>query len=245
MNRNGAPDLRVFDELDALTLHAAEAAAAIIDECVQRQGGCALALSGGNTPRPLYALLASRFRDRIPWAQVHVFWGDERFVPATDANSNYRMATATLLDHVPCPTQNIHPMPTHAKSPEAAARDYEQTLRDYSGGDWPSLDLNILGLGADGHTASLFPGSPALDEQVGWVAAVQAPADPPSRLTLTLPALVRASHIHVLVTGTAKAQALRDVLSGTADPRIHPAAGLLAASGELIWWVDRDAAGLL
>jgi 6-phosphogluconolactonase len=245
MNGNGASVLRVFDDLDALTGQAAEAAAAIIGECVQRNSRCALALSGGHTPRPLYALLASRFRDRIPWAQVHVFWGDERFVPATHPDSNYRMATATLLDHVPCPTENIHPMPTHAKSPEAAAQDYEQTLRNFSAGDWPHLDLNILGLGADGHTASVFPGSPALEEQVRWVAAVQAPADPPTRLTLTLPALVRAGHIHVLVTGAAKAQALRDVLSGAADPRIHPAAGLLAASGELTWWVDRDAAGLL
>jgi 6-phosphogluconolactonase len=124
-------------------------------------------LSGGNTPRTLYGLLASEFRDQIPWAHVHVFWGDERYVSPDDPDSNYRMAKETLLDHVPCPAGNVHPMPTNFPSADAAARDYENTLRNYFGTDWPHFDLSLLGLGEEGYTASLFPGSPALGELDG------------------------------------------------------------------------------
>jgi len=208
---------------------------------VRGAGRCSLVLSGGNTPRTLYGLLASEFRDQIPWADVHVFWGDERYVSPDDPDSNYRMAKETLLDHVPCPPGNIHPMPTHFRSADAAARDYEKTLRSCFGGEWPHFDLSLLGLGEEGHTASLFPGSPALGELTRWVVAVETVADPPLRLTLTLPALTRAANIYVLVAGSNKASALHHVLSGVPDPNAYPAAGVRTTEATLIWWVDREA----
>jgi 6-phosphogluconolactonase len=242
VERKVKPDLRVFSDVNELSLRAAEAVARTINDAVRSAGRCSLVLSGGNTPGTLYGLLASQFRAHIPWARVHVFWGDERYVPPGDAQSNYRMAKETLLDHVPCPAANVHPMLTHFPDPDAAARDYDAMLRRYFSGEPPAFDLVLLGLGAEGHTASLFPGSPALAESTRWVLAVTAPADPPSRLTLTFAALNRAANTYFLVTGSNKARALHDILTGTADPNTCPAAGVRLAGGTLIWWVDRDAA---
>ena len=243
LEQKAKADLRVFADVHELSLRAAQAAVRTINDSVRASGGCSVVLSGGNTPRMLYTLLASEFRDQIPWAQTHVFWGDERYVSPHDPESNYRMAKETLLDHVPCPPRNIHPMPTHFPSADAAARDYEKTLRNYFGADWPRFDLCLLGLGEEGHTASLFPGSPALGELTRWVVAVETPADPPLRLTLTLPALTGAANIYVLVAGSKKASALRHVLSGVPDPNAYPAAGVRSTKGRLTWWVDKEAAG--
>jgi 6-phosphogluconolactonase len=236
------PDVRVFTDVNELSMQAGQAAVRTINESVRGAGRCSLVLSGGNTPRTLYGLLASEFRDQIPWAHVHVFWGDERYVGLDDPDSNYRMAKETLLDHVPCPAGNVHPMPTHFPSADAAARDYENTLRNYFSTDWPHFDLSLLGLGEEGHTASLFPGSSALGELARWVVAVETPADPPLRLTLTLPAITRAAHTYVLVAGSRKATALQHVLTGVPDPTTYPAAGVRLTEGTLIWWVDRGAA---
>ena len=167
------PDLRVFVDANELSLRAAEAAVRLINDSARAHGRFSVALAGGNTPRSLYRLLASQFRGQIPWTKVHVFWGDERYVPSGDPHSNYRMARETLLDHVPCPAGNVHPMPTHLSDPDVAARDYEKTLRDYFSEEWPHFDLVLLGLGEEGHTASLFPRSPALEEKQRWVIAVE------------------------------------------------------------------------
>jgi 6-phosphogluconolactonase len=237
------PDVRVCADLNELSRRAAESAVNTINDAVRRHGRCSLALSGGSTPRTLHGLLASEFREQIPWTDLHVFWGDERYVPADDPDSNYRMARETLLDLVPCPARNVHPMPTRFPLPDTAAQDYEATLRAHFGNDWPRFDLILLGLGEEGHTASLFPGSPALEEQTRWVVAVTVPAKPPVRLTLTLPVLTRASNIHVLVTGSKKAGALEHVLADKPDPNTYPAAALRSTGGALIWWVDREAAG--
>jgi 6-phosphogluconolactonase len=242
MERSVKPDLRIFQGIDELSLRAAEAVVGTINDVVGSTGACSLVLSGGSTPRTLYGLLASRFREQIPWLYVHVFWGDERYVPPDDAQSNYRMAKETLLNHVPCPHANVHPMPTHFSDPDAAARDYEATLKEYFASESPRFDLVLLGLGPEGHTASLFPGSPALQERTRWVVAVTAPAEPPIRLTLTLPALTRAANTFFLVTGLDKAQALDHVLVGPADPNMYPAAGVRPVEGTLIWWVDQEAA---
>jgi 6-phosphogluconolactonase len=236
------PDVRICADVNELSRRAAETAVRTVDEAVRGHGRCSLVLSGGSTPRTLYGLLASEFRDRIPWTHVHVFWGDERYVLPQDPDSNYRMAKEALLDHVPCPAGNIHPMPTHFPSPGAAAQDYERTLRSYFGTDSPRFDLILLGLGEEGHTASLFPGSPALGERTRWVLAVKTHARPPLRLTLTLPALTRAATIYVLVAGPKKARALHHVLAVIPDPNAYPAAGLRSTEGTLIWWVDREAA---
>jgi 6-phosphogluconolactonase len=238
-----APDVRVFADLNALSAAAAEALSATLNHAVRADGRGSLVLSGGSTPRTLYKLLASAWCDQIPWGAVHLFWGDERYVPHTDPHSNYRLAKETLLDHVPCPPTNIHPMPTDFADPNAAARAYDATLQHYFGDGPPQFDLVLLGLGEEGHTASLFPRSPALAERTRWTVAVTAPADPPRRLTLTMPALVHAATIHFLVAGSNKAHALSQVLKASADPTLYPAAGVQSDAGMVIWWVDQDAAG--
>ena len=222
---NMKPDLRVCADLADLSRRAAEAMVGTINEAVQTRGMCSLVLSGGSTPRALYRLLASPYRAEIPWAHVQVFWGDERYVPPEDSRSNYRMAKEALLDDVPCPPANIHPMPTRFPSADAAARDYEQTLRSHFVEEWPRFDIVLLGLGDDGHTASIFPGSLALAERTRWVVAAQAPVGPHVRLTLTLPALTRACAVFVLVAGATKAEALRHVLEGAGDAAAAPKAG--------------------
>ena len=235
-------DLRVAADLHELSSQVAAAMVPAIDDAVRKAGACSLALSGGDTPKELYRLLASTFRDRIPWDRVHVFWGDERYVPLDHPDSNYRMARETLLDHVPCPAANIHPMPTQAPSPEVAARDYTRALEEHFGVDGPRFDVNLLGMGADAHTASVFPGSPAVHEHARWVMSVESPAAPATRLTLTLRALTRSANIYVLVAGTNKARALRHALDPASDPGTYPAAGLRQSRGRVIWWADRDAA---
>ena len=199
----------------------------------------------GETPRELYRLLGSTFRDQIPWERIHVFWGDERYVDHGHPDSNFRMARETLLNHVPCPVEHIHPMPTHFPSAEMAAQDYERTLREHFGSDGPAFDLNLLGVGEDGHTASIFPGSAALTDDAHWVMGAETHAEAPNRLTLTLAALTRSANLYVLVAGRRKATALRQVLSANPDPNAYPAAGLRRSKGTLIWWADGEAvAGL-
>jgi 6-phosphogluconolactonase len=242
---NPAPQVRVCADLADLSRRAADAMARAIIDAVQTRGTCSVVLSGGSTPRPLYRLLASQYRAGIPWAHVQLFWGDERYVPPEDPRSNYRMAREALLDDVPCPSGNIHPMPTHFPSADTAAREYERTLRTHFAEDSPRFDVVLLGLGDDGHTASLFPGSLALAERTRWVVAAQAPGDPRCRLTLTLPALVSAAAVHVLVAGAAKAKPLRSVLEGAGDWIKYPAAGIRRGTGSVTWWADRDAAALV
>jgi 6-phosphogluconolactonase len=237
-------DVRLCEDLADVSRQAAEAAVATINDSVRRTGTCSIALSGGNTPRALYRLLASECRTRIPWTHVQIFWGDERYVAADDPRSNYRMARETLLDHVPCPPANVHPMPTAFPTAELASRDYERTLRGCFAGEWPRFDLVLLGIGDDGHTASLFPGSLALAEKTRWVVAAQAPVEPHVRLTLTLPALTRAAAVYVLAAGAAKAAALRHVLDGAGDWIKYPAAGLRLEAAPVIWWADREAMAL-
>lgn len=225
--------------------HASAAAAAVgvINQAVAVRGSCSLALSGGSTPVPFHRLLATEFAEQVPWGNVHVFWGDERYVPHSDARSNYGMARRTLLDHVPCPSENIHPMPTSGPSSSDAALEYEHTLRKHFSGGVPRFDLMVLGIGIDGHTASLFPHSPALREKSRWVLAVTAEADVRQRLTLTLPVITRAVHTFVIVTGAEKAAAVELARSARTDPADCPAAALQKSEGEVAWWLDAAAAG--
>ncbi|HZU89716.1 MAG TPA: 6-phosphogluconolactonase [Stellaceae bacterium] len=204
-------------------------------------GRFAIALSGGSTPRPLYRLLAEPpFRDALPWPRIHWFWGDERFVPWDDKDSNYGMVRAALLAHVPVPPQNIHGIATEG-DPGMAARAYEQVLKSYYGADRldparPLFDVQLLGLGADGHTASLIPGTRVLDERERWVAEVTG-GRPEARITLTYPALESSRHTAFLVAGADKREALARVLAGD---RTLPA-GRLAPQGDLVWFVDKEA----
>lgn len=184
-------------------------AAWMLELAVAKDGTFAVCLSGGNTPRRLYECLAEPpYRDQFPWPRTHWFWGDERFVPHDDARSNYRMALEALLSHAPIPPSNIHPIPTEGPDPAAAASDYERTLKSFYGTDRleqarPLFDINLLGLGTDGHTASLFPGSPVLAEQDRWAAAVVG-VKPEARITLTYPALESSRQAAFLVAGKEK-----------------------------------------
>ncbi|MEJ0026300.1 MAG: 6-phosphogluconolactonase [Rhizomicrobium sp.] len=202
-----------------------------------KDGAFALCLSGGATPRRLYELLGEPpFRDSFPWSRTHLFWGDERFVPPDDPRSNYRMVREALLSRVDIPAANVRPIPTQGLSPDDAAQRYERVLRGFhrADPDSPLFDVTLLGLGPDGHTASLFPGSAVLEERERWVAP-GAGAEP--RITLTYPALENSRHVAFLVDGAAKRDILARVLGGDAA---LPAARL-KPRGELRWFVDRAA----
>jgi len=168
-----------------------------------------LVLSGGGTPRRLYELLAGPpYRDVFPWYRTHLFWGDERFVPRDDESSNYRMVREAMLSRAPIPATNIHPVPTEGLTPEAGALDYERELKSFYGAERldrarPLFDVILLGLGPDGHTASLFPDTAVLEERERWVAAAVGPK-PPTRITLTYPALESSRHVAFLVAGKEK-----------------------------------------
>jgi 6-phosphogluconolactonase len=204
-------------------------------------GRFAICLSGGSTPRRLYQLLAeSPYRDSLPWERVQWFWGDERFVPRDHPESNYGMTHAAMLAHVSTPPQNVHGIPTTG-TPEDAARTYERTLKSYYEAESldparPLFDVQLLGLGPDGHTASLIPGTNALEERQRWAIPVVG-ARPETRITLTYPPLESSSHTAFLVAGSDKREILARVLSG--DQSL-PAARLNPV-GELIWFVDAAA----
>lgn len=208
----------------------------------------AIALSGGSTPRPLYERLAEPpARDEIDWSRVEVFWSDERCVPPDDERSNYRMAREALLDHVPLGETQIHRMRGEDPQPERAAAEYERGLRwalGSSGERPPRLDLVLLGLGADGHTASLFPGSPAVVSE-RLVAAVRHAGDPRprvDRLTLTPVAIGAAREVVFMVAGKEKVEAVAATLEGPRDPTRWPAQALRPVDGRATWILDRHAA---
>lgn len=220
----------------------------LAQEAVDRRGVFHWALSGGNTPRLLYRRLAEpTLAGRMPWSQMHVWWGDERNVPPTHEQSNYRMAHEALLAHVPIPESNVHRFLTEL-GPEAAADAYQAELRRLIPAlpdAPPALDLILLGMGEDGHTASLFPHTGALQEQTRLVVSNPVPALQTTRLTLTLPVLNAAAHILVLVSGAGKADTLRQVLSGPYRPEDLPVQAVRPSLGRLTWLVDAAAASRL
>ncbi len=212
------------------------AAAAAIAGDLRRgmeQRDATIALSGGETPRDTYRRLAD---GDLPWERIQVYWADERYVPHDSGDSNYRMARETLLDLVPIPECNVHSMPTDAPHPEDAAGAYEEALWDQFG-EGLGFDVIVLGIGGDGHVASLFPGSSALGERERRVVPSEAPDEPRQRLTLTLPVINAARAVHFLVTGASKHRALRCALDGGDCP----AALVQPTGGTLTWWVDAAA----
>jgi 6-phosphogluconolactonase len=229
----------------ALAQEAAQRFSHMAKEAVASRGRFSVALSGGSTPAALYNLLAEEpYRGQIPWGQAHLFWGDERCVPVDDPASNYRLVRDTLIAHVPIPSGNIYRV--HGEwEPEAAARAYTHGLHEFFCGPWSRFDLVLLGLGGDGHTASLFPGSDALDEAERLAVAVEAYYQdrPAHRVTLTLPSINAARQILFLVTGSAKAQVVQAVLEGPGN-RL-PAKRICPTAGRLTWLLDTAAAGQL
>ena len=234
---NMASEVRHFASLAELSSAAAAAVVRVMKDAIQLRGHCAIVLSGGSTPKTLYHLLATTHRNDVNWARVHLFWGDERWVPATDPRSNTRMAREALIDHVHCPPEHVHPIPVDASSPDVAAREYARMLHTFFHAADARPDLVLLGMGSDGHTASLFPRSPALDEQRRWAVASLAPVEPRERVTLTIPLINRAMNVFLLVAGHDKQSAFEEAISGHADPHRCPVALVRPANGALTWWV--------
>jgi 6-phosphogluconolactonase len=243
-------EVRAFGDLEAMSQALATEIARAATDAVAARGRFTIALSGGSTPRRLYQLLAAEYRDRMPWHSVHVFFGDERCVPPTHVESNYGMARFELLSRVPIPPDHVHRMPGEL-SPEEGARRYDALLRRLlAGGDAASpprgetLDVALQGVGADGHTASLFTGSGALEERERWAVAVEAPEymETRMRITMTLPVLNGARHVYVQVAGAEKRQIVGEILSGDPAASRYPAARLRGAQ-RTVWFLDRAARG--
>ena len=234
-------NVQILDTPDALAAGVAEWLAMLFADA---RGPIGVSLSGGSTPRALYGLLAAPpYLDRVPWDRLHLFFGDERFVPPGDSRSNYRMVTDAMLSKAPIPPANVHPVPTEGLSPQQAADAYAAELARFYGAATldparPLFEVTLLGLGANGHTASLFPGEPVLDDTAHWVAAVSPPGEP-TRITMTYPAIDSSRQVAFLVAGAEKKEMLARLRAG--DTGIP--AGRVKPVGELHVFADRAAAG--
>jgi 6-phosphogluconolactonase len=238
-------DVRIFEDGRALAREGARLFAVEAGRAVRARGRFSAALPGGRTPRELFRTLSTFREPELPWPFIHLFWTDERMVPPDHARSNYRLAHEELLPHVAIPPRNVHRI--HGELPSGkAALSYEEEILHHFGGDPPHLDLALLGVGADGHTASLFPGSPALDEQDALAVATHPTGVPGDhRVTLSLPMLRAARVVAFLATGEEKAEAVRRILSGGSDRGECPAGRVRPREGKPIWLLDREAASLL
>lgn len=213
-----------------------------IPEVLKKKDRFTFVLSGGNTPKQLYKLLAaSPFAESIPWGQVHFFWGDERAVPFEDSRNNAKMAYDELLDKVDVKAENIHVMRTDISAGESAA-EYEKILKQYFEGEETTFDFVLLGMGDDGHTLSLFPGTPVIHEQDAWVTSFFLHSQDMFRITLTAPVVNQAACVAFLAVGTGKAEVLKHVLEGQFAPDTYPSQVIKPLKGELHWFIDEAAA---
>ena len=247
-------EVRVVGGAGEISRAAAEELVGRAEEATGQRGVFTVALAGGSTPGSLYALLASEeepFRDRMPWGKTEFFWGDERAVPPEHPDSNYRMAREAMLSRVPAPPENVHRIRAENPDPGAAAEEYERVLRSFFASrglvanGLPRFDLVLLGMGADGHTASLFPGTGAVREQGRLVVALWVARFSSHRITMTPPLINNAACAMFLVAGEEKAETLRAVLESSFQPDTFPAQAIRPSEGELIWLVDRAAASRL
>jgi 6-phosphogluconolactonase len=237
----------VYADYEAVSRAAAELFLRQANEAIKDHGRFSVALSGGHTPQRAFELLAGPpFNTLVDWGRVHVFWGDERCVPPDDPRSNARMAREKLLDHVPVPPGQVHPIAC-AGSAKDGARSYESLLRSFFEGGPKSFDLVFLGLGTDGHTASLFPGTLAVLEKDRWVTEIYGEKEGIYRVTLTAPILNQASVLAFIVSGASKAGVLKEVLTQRPGPERFPAQLIKPDryGGKLYWLVDKDSASLL
>ncbi|MDQ2730850.1 MAG: 6-phosphogluconolactonase [Armatimonadota bacterium] len=241
MNR----EVIIFETGDEVAQYAAELFAGMAEEAVAARGVFTVALSGGSTPKTAYSLLAAKpLQDQVPWDNVQIFWGDERTVPPDHPDSNYRMAREAMLAHVPIPEANIHRMEGEAADLDASAASYEQTIRtvlDIKGGI-PRFDLILLGMGDDGHTASLFPQTAALDETERLVVPNHVAKLNTNRITMTRPLLNNGGCVLFLAPGAAKAARLHEVLEGPQDWHRLPSQSIQPQNGRLVWAIDKGAA---
>jgi len=240
------PSVEVLPTTDDLVRAAAERIVSVVVESVKRNGRSMIALSGGSTPRNVYKLLGSeKFKTRVPWNALHLFWSDERCVPPGHSDSNFRMVKEALLDVVDIPPSNIHRIQGE-RPPSEAAHAFEKELRQVFGlqdNSIPDFDLMLLGLGEDGHTASLFPETTALQEHVRLVTELYVKKLNAQRITMTYPLINAARHILFLVSGRSKAAILQEVLRN--DGHLYPAQGVQPVNGDLVWMMDREAASQL
>ncbi|HET7875216.1 MAG TPA: 6-phosphogluconolactonase [Methylomirabilota bacterium] len=242
--------IRRLEDPAAVAAAAARDFADLAREAIRARGRFSVALSGGSTPRRLYALLAEHpFREAVPWDRIDVFWGDERAVPPDHPDSNYGAARAALLSKVPVPRERVHRVLAEVSDPREAARRYQAEIARVFGvpeeGAPPAFDLVLLGMGADGHTASLFPYSEALVERRRWVVSHYVSQLGAARITFTVPLINGAREIRVLVTGADKAATLESVLEGPREPERLPAQLVAPVSGRTVWLVDEAAAAKL
>jgi 6-phosphogluconolactonase len=240
------PDIIVCDDRDALNREAATRFVDLAASAVAERGRFMVALSGGSTPKALFELLATEeWRSRVEWEHVHLFWGDERFVPRDHQDSNFRMANEALISHVDIPKSNVHRVPTESGEPDEVAEIYEQTLRDVFGlgaGETPVFDLVHLGLGDDGHTASMFPGTNAMHETERLVIAVWVEKFSSNRITMTPVVFAAAREVQFLVAGGSKVDVVPQVIRGPYEPDRLPSQTVKPREGTLRWLLDRDAA---
>lgn len=243
-------DIRVLPDADALFRAAAGLLVRAAGEAASSRGGFALVLSGGSTPRGLYSLLAAEetLLAAVLWNVTHVFWGDERHVPPDHAESNYCMASETLLSKVPIPPGNVHRIAGENPDTDRAAAAYEAEIRKHfrlAEGELPRFDLVFLGLGLEGHTASLFPGAAALDEKRRLAVGTRVEKLGAERITLTAPVFNAAANVAFLVSGEEKSPILKAVVEGPFTPRKFPAQLIRPAPGRLVFFADAAAARLL
>jgi len=244
-------EIRILPNREELNVAAAREFVRLVKTAVNEKGMFSVALSGGSTPKGLYTLLADEdkpFRFQIPWERIHLFWGDERHVPPEHTESNYRMVDECLLSKGIVPPGNVHRI--HAENLDAtrAAADYEQTLRvffEIGSSELPRFDLVLLGMGTDGHTASLFPGTDVLHEERRLVVAQRVEKFHAFRITLTPLVLNHAHNINFLISGSDKGEVLREVLQGNYSPKNYPAQLIHPSEGRLLWFVDQAAASFL
>jgi 6-phosphogluconolactonase len=257
--------LHIFENIDALSKTVADWMIEHINKTLQQQDRFILVLSGGSTPKKLHELLASSdYKNKIDWSKLHIFWGDERFVPFNDDRSNAKMCFDTLLNYVPIPKEQIHRMQTENITPEDSAKAYQEVLKKYfpqaielqdksknsklktQNSEHKTFDLVLLGMGDDGHTLSLFPGKTEVIHEIKKLCtSLWLESQNMYRVTLTNPIVNHAAAVAFLVTGNSKAKALHEVLKGNYNPDIYPSQIIKPANGELHWFVDEAAASLL
>ena len=245
------PEIRTCPDTETLALTAAEHFVGLALTAISARGQFSVSLSGGSTPRPFYRLLAgNEFTHSLDWGRIHLFFGDERCVPKDDPDSNYRMVRESLLDHIPIPPENVYRIQGENEA-GAAASEYEKTLRAHS---WPatghgdtetSFDLVLLGMGTDGHTASLFPGTGVIHERRYWVVAYYVDKLESWRVTLTPEMINKAAQVTFIVSGNEKAEPLKQVLQGPYQPDLLPSQIVKPVHGDLLWLLDSGAASRL
>lgn len=247
--RDLKPEIRVVEDPAELACVAADEFKRLADKAVRDKGGFNVALSGGSTPKAMFDLLTSdRYKDTIPWSKTHFFWGDERHVPPEDEDSNYRMTKEHLLSLIEIPPENIHRVAAENPNAEEVAANYERELKRYfdlSENEIPRFDLVFLGMGDDGHTASLFPGTDVVHDSEHLVAAPWVDKFDSHRITLTPKVINNADRIIFLVKGEDKADALAEVLEGEKNIDLYPAQVVNPTHGSLVWLCDRAAIGKL